>query len=91
MDAIQQTGKLVVVKNGGTRRFRSKRERRAIVEETLKPGASVSRPVPRVVYDGGSDGSSPGRVACSSMEACGLREGQASRPAKRVGGRNRSG
>ena len=42
MDAIQQSGKLVVVKNGGTRRFRSKRERRAIVEETLKPGASVS-------------------------------------------------
>jgi transposase len=42
MGAIQQGGKLVVLKNGGTRRFRSKQERRAIVEETLKPGASVS-------------------------------------------------
>lgn len=42
MGAIQQSGKLVVLKDGGTRRFRSKQERRAIVEETLKPGASVS-------------------------------------------------
>jgi transposase len=42
MGAIQQGGKLVVLKDGGTRRFRSKQERRAIVEETLKPGASVS-------------------------------------------------
>ena len=32
----------MVLKDGGTRRFRSKQERRAIVEETLKPGASVS-------------------------------------------------
>ena len=30
------------VKAVGTRRFRSKQERRRIVEETLKPGASVS-------------------------------------------------
>jgi transposase-like protein len=29
-------------KNGRTRQFRSKLERRRIVEETLKPGASVS-------------------------------------------------
>jgi transposase len=42
MGAIQQSEKLVVLKDGGTRRFRSKQERRAIVEETLKPGASVS-------------------------------------------------
>jgi transposase len=42
MGAIQQSGKLVVLKDGGTRRFRSKQERRAIVEETLKPGASVA-------------------------------------------------
>jgi transposase len=42
MGATQQGGKLVVLKDGGTRRFRSKQERRAIVEETLKPGASVS-------------------------------------------------
>jgi transposase len=33
----------VTLKNGGTRRFRSKQERRRIVEETLKPGASVSQ------------------------------------------------
>ena len=30
------------LKDGRTRRFRSKQERRQIVEETLKPGASVS-------------------------------------------------
>jgi transposase len=41
MGAIQ-SGKLVVLKDGGTRQFRSKQERRAIVEETLKPGASVA-------------------------------------------------
>jgi transposase len=29
-------------KDGGTRHFRSKQERRQIVEETLKPGASVA-------------------------------------------------
>jgi transposase len=33
---------VIALKGGGTRRFRSKQERRAIVEETLKPGASVS-------------------------------------------------
>ena len=42
MGAIQQGGKLVVLKDGGTRRFRSKQERRAIVEETMKPGASIA-------------------------------------------------
>jgi transposase len=34
---------VVTLKDGGTRRFRSKQERRQIVEETLKPGASVSQ------------------------------------------------
>ena len=34
--------KIVELKNGRTRRFRSKEERRQIVEEALKPGASVS-------------------------------------------------
>jgi hypothetical protein len=43
MSANQQGGKLVVLKDGGTRRFRSKQERRAIVEEFLKPGASPFR------------------------------------------------
>jgi transposase len=33
---------VVTLKSGETRRFRSKAERRRIVEETLKPGASVS-------------------------------------------------
>jgi len=33
---------LVKLKDGGTRRFRSKEERRQIVEETMKPGASVA-------------------------------------------------
>lgn len=42
MGANGQSGKLVVLKDGGTRRFRSKQERRAIVEETLKPGASIA-------------------------------------------------
>lgn len=32
-----------IVENGPKRRFRSKQERRRIVEETLKPGASVSQ------------------------------------------------
>lgn len=31
------------MENGRKRRFRSRQERRAIVEETLKPGASVSQ------------------------------------------------
>jgi transposase len=34
--------KIVELKNGRTRRFRSKEERRQIVEETLMPSASVS-------------------------------------------------
>src|SRR5882672_1490584 len=34
--------KVVTLKDGRTRRFRSKLERRQIVEETMKPGASVS-------------------------------------------------
>src|SRR5438132_4202960 len=42
MGAVQQSAKVVALKNGGTRQFRSKQERRQIVEETLKPGASVS-------------------------------------------------
>jgi len=33
---------VVRLKNGGMRQFRSKQERRRIVEETLKPGASVA-------------------------------------------------
>ena len=37
------TATVVTLKDGGTRRFRSKQERRRIVEETLKPGASVSQ------------------------------------------------
>jgi transposase len=36
------TEKLVTLKSGRTRLFRSKQERRQIVEETLKPGASVA-------------------------------------------------
>ena len=42
MGANGPSGKLVVLKDGGTRRFRSKEERRAIVEATLKPGASIA-------------------------------------------------
>ena len=42
MGAVQQSGRVVALKDGRTRRFRSKQERRQIVEETLKPGASVS-------------------------------------------------
>lgn len=34
--------KVVTLKDGRTRQFRSKRVRRQIVEETLKPGASVA-------------------------------------------------
>jgi transposase len=33
---------VIKLKDGRTRRFRSKEERRQIVEETLKPGASVA-------------------------------------------------
>jgi len=42
MNAVQSPGKLVTLKNGRTRLFRSKLVRRQIVEETLKPGASVA-------------------------------------------------
>ena len=42
MGAVQQSDRVVTLKNGGTRRFRSKADRRRIVEETLQPGASVS-------------------------------------------------
>jgi transposase len=41
--ATQQTDTAAGAKNDRARRFRSKQERRQIVEETLKPGASVSR------------------------------------------------
>ena len=36
------TAAVVKLKDGRTRRFRSKEERRQIVEETMKPGASVA-------------------------------------------------
>jgi transposase len=42
MSEAKQAGIVVRLKDGRTRRFRSKQERRQIVEETLKPGASVS-------------------------------------------------
>jgi len=42
MGGVQQVVRVVTLKNGRTKRFRSKQERRQIVEETLKPGASVS-------------------------------------------------
>ena len=42
MGAVQNAGTVVTSKDRRTRRFRSKLERREIVEETLKPGASVS-------------------------------------------------
>ena len=42
MGAVQLSGRVVTLRNGGTRRFRSTQERRQIVEETLKRGASVS-------------------------------------------------
>jgi transposase len=43
MSTAQNTGtKVVTLKDGRTRRFRSKLERRQIVEATLKPGASVA-------------------------------------------------
>jgi hypothetical protein len=38
-----QTGKIVELKDGRRRRFRSREERRQIVEEALKAGASVSQ------------------------------------------------
>jgi hypothetical protein len=39
MGAAQSAKKLVTLKSGRTRVFRSKQERREIVEETLKPGS----------------------------------------------------
>jgi len=38
----QNLVKVVRLKNGRTRQFRSKQERRQIVEEALKPGASLA-------------------------------------------------
>ena len=43
MGAAQSAEKSVTLKSGRTRVFRSKQERRQIVEETLRPGASVAR------------------------------------------------
>jgi len=42
MGTGQNPGAVIRLKNGRIRTFRSKQERRQIVEETLKPGASVS-------------------------------------------------
>src|SRR5947208_9807120 len=42
MGEAKNAGTVVRLKDGRTRRFRSTQERRQIVEETLKPGASVS-------------------------------------------------
>jgi len=42
MRAEQSAEKMVTLKSGQTRVFRSKQERRQIVEETLKPGTSVA-------------------------------------------------
>jgi transposase len=42
MGAAQSAEIVVTLKSGRTRVFRSKQERREIVEETLKPGASVA-------------------------------------------------
>jgi transposase len=42
MGRVQSVGTVVTLKDGRTRRFRSTLDRRQIVEETLKPGASVS-------------------------------------------------
>ena len=41
--ATEQTDTVAGATNDRARRFRSKQERRQIVEETFKPGASVSR------------------------------------------------
>jgi transposase len=43
MGAVQPNVAAVTAKDRRKRRFRSTQERRQIVEETLKPGASVSR------------------------------------------------
>jgi transposase len=42
MGVVEQGGRVLTLKDGRTKRFRSKQERRQIVEETLKRGASVS-------------------------------------------------
>src|SRR5262245_5718835 len=42
MGEAEKPVKVVGLNNGGMREFRSKEERRRIVEETLKPGASVA-------------------------------------------------
>jgi transposase len=42
MGRAQASVAVITLKDGRTRRFRSKQERRQIVEETLKAGASVS-------------------------------------------------
>src|SRR5947208_11325884 len=42
MGEAKNAGTVVRLKDGRTRRFRSKQERRQIVEETLKQGASLS-------------------------------------------------
>ena len=42
MASAQNVVTVVTTKSGKSRRFRSKQERREIVEETLKPGASVA-------------------------------------------------
>jgi transposase len=42
MGSAQSTVTVITTKTGKTRQFRSKQERRQIVEDTLKPGASVA-------------------------------------------------
>lgn len=42
MGEVRTSVSAVTLKDGRKKRFRSKQERRQIVEETLKPGASVS-------------------------------------------------
>src|SRR5437764_5894278 len=42
MHGVAKAGTVVRMKDGRTRQYRSIEERRRIVEETLKPGASVS-------------------------------------------------
>lgn len=42
MGTASEARTVVTLKDGRTRRFRTKQERRQIVEETMKPGASVS-------------------------------------------------
>jgi transposase len=42
MGSVQNGTTVVTTKSGQTRRFRSKQERRQIVEESMKPGASIA-------------------------------------------------